>query len=36
MRALWSALGRFEGLIGREALDAAVKTAEARGSDPGP
>jgi hypothetical protein len=28
MRALWSALGRFEGLIGREALDAAVKAAE--------
>lgn len=28
MRALWSAVGRFEGLIGREALDAAVKAAE--------
>jgi hypothetical protein len=28
MRALWSALGRFEGLIGREALDAAVKASE--------
>jgi hypothetical protein len=28
MRALWSAMGRFEGLIGREALDAAVRAAE--------
>jgi hypothetical protein len=28
MRALWSAVGRFEGLIGREALDAAVRAAE--------
>jgi len=28
MRALWSAVGRFEGLIGREALDAAVRSAE--------
>ncbi len=28
MRTLWSALGRFEGLIGREALDAAVREAE--------
>ena len=27
MRALWSTLGRFEGLIGREALDAAVNAA---------
>lgn len=27
MRALWSAMGRFEGLIGPEALDAAVKAA---------
>lgn len=32
MRALWSAVGRFEGLIGREALDAAVRSAER--SDP--
>jgi hypothetical protein len=28
MRALWSALGRFEGLIGREALEAAVSRVE--------
>lgn len=28
MRALWSTVGRFEGLIGREALDAAVRAAE--------
>jgi hypothetical protein len=28
MRALWSAVGRFESLIGREALDAAVRAAE--------
>jgi hypothetical protein len=28
MRALWSAVGRFEGLIGREALDAAVRASE--------
>jgi len=27
MRALWSTVGRFEGLIGREALDAAVRRA---------
>jgi hypothetical protein len=32
MRALWSALGRFEGLIGREALDAAVKAASSNGA----
>lgn len=31
MRALWSAVGRFEGLIGREALDAAVRGAEGSG-----
>lgn len=30
MRALWSALGRFEGLVGREALTAAVRRAEQR------
>ncbi len=29
MRALWTAVGRFEGLIGREALTAAVARADA-------
>ena len=28
MRALWAAVGRFEGLIGREALAAAARRAE--------
>ena len=28
MRALWSTVGQFQGLIGREALDAAVRRAE--------
>ena len=30
MRALWSTVGQFQGLIGREALDAAVRRAESR------
>jgi hypothetical protein len=30
MRALWSALGHFEGLIGREALTAAARRAESK------
>jgi hypothetical protein len=28
VRALWSTLGRFQGLIGREALTAAARRAE--------
>ena len=30
MRALWSTVGQFQGLIGREALDAAVRRSEGR------